>query len=64
MLGSLDRFVDDEIPAEPSTIGDLRAFFLRWQRHLRAETPERNAKLAVVDRNGARPCRDGRLRAR
>lgn len=34
MLGTLNRFNDDEIPVDPSTISDLRDFFSRWRIQL------------------------------
>jgi hypothetical protein len=34
MIGSLDRFVDDEIPLPVDDVPALRSFFLAWAEHL------------------------------
>lgn len=36
MLGSLNRFTNDDLPVDAETVVDLRAFFERWQAQLRA----------------------------
>jgi hypothetical protein len=36
MLGTLDRFSDDEIPADPKLVPDIRGFFSAWAAELRS----------------------------
>jgi hypothetical protein len=40
MIGSLDRFTDSEIPTDTDAVTELRTFFERWGRQLRAEAAE------------------------